>query len=146
LLGVGFTATIEMIHEFLERELRGRRQAIDRRMARTRPSRSRRTSHMIRKRTGSEQSASRRHAQRGAKTAKAVCERLGCSRIELDRWAVDGRMPPDGEIVLIGLPKNINARAWLPATVETAATLIDDWRAQDQARKTFKRRGLRLAQ
>jgi hypothetical protein len=43
-------------------------------------------------------------------------------------------MPPDGEIVLIGLPKKINARAWLPATVKTAATLIDDWRAQSAMR------------
>lgn len=79
----------------------------------------------------------------GAVTAKAVCARLECSLTELNHWASDGRLPADGEIVMAGLPKTVNARAWLPGTIEAAKQSIDDWRAQDQTRKTFKRHGLR---
>lgn len=80
----------------------------------------------------------------GAVTAKVVRERLQCSAVELDRWAADGRLPPDGEIVLAGLlPKTVHARAWLPATIAAAKAAIDDWRAQDRAKTLFKRRGLR---
>jgi hypothetical protein len=52
-------------------------------------------------------------------------------------------MPPDGEIVMIGLPKVVNARAWLPSTIEAARAMIEDWRIQDRTKKMFKRRGLR---
>jgi hypothetical protein len=94
-----------------------------------------------------EQSAisARRAAMRkgGALVAAKVCVFLGCSLTELNRWATDGRLPPDGEIVLIGLPKRVNARAWLPDTLARAKTLLNDWRAQAQAKKVFKRRGLR---
>lgn len=77
-------------------------------------------------------------------TASRVREQLGCTLSELNRWADDGRLPPDGEVVLHGsLPKTVAARAWLPATVETAKAKLEDWRAQDQAKKIFKRRGLR---
>jgi hypothetical protein len=62
---------------------------------------------------------------------------------ELNRWAADGRLPPDGEIVLTGLPKTVNARAWLPASIDCAMARLPDWRSQDQAKKAFKRRGLR---
>jgi len=79
----------------------------------------------------------------GAIVAAKVCAFLGCSLTELNRWATDGRLPPDGEIVLIGLPKKVNARAWLPETLARARTLLNDWRTQDQAKKVFKRRGLR---
>jgi hypothetical protein len=79
----------------------------------------------------------------GAVTAKVACERLGCSSTALNRWAADGRMPPDGEIVMIGLPKVVNARAWLPSTIEAARAMIEDWRIQDRTKKMFKRRGLR---
>ncbi len=79
----------------------------------------------------------------GALVAAKVCAFLGCSLTELNRWATDGRLPPDGEIVLSGLPKKVNARAWLPETLATAKTSLDDWRVQDQAKKIFKRRGLR---
>jgi hypothetical protein len=79
----------------------------------------------------------------GALVAAKVCAFLGCSLTELNRWAADGRLRPDGEIVLSGLPKKVNARAWLPETLATEKTSLDDWRTQDQAKKVFKRRGLR---
>jgi hypothetical protein len=79
----------------------------------------------------------------GALVAAKVCAFLGCSLTELNRWAADGRLRPDGEIVLTGLPKIVNARAWLPETLAGAKTSLDDWRVQDQAKKVFKRRGLR---
>lgn len=90
-------------------------------------------------------STARRKGMRkgGAVTAKAVCEILECSLTELDRWATDGRLSPNGEIVMFGLPKAVNARVWLPGTIETAKLMRDEWRTQDQARKIFKRRGLR---
>ncbi|MBO0710840.1 MAG: hypothetical protein J2P47_06115 [Acetobacteraceae bacterium] len=81
--------------------------------------------------------------KRGAILAGKVCEQLECSLTELNRWAADGRLPPDGEIVLFGLPKMVHARAWLPETIERAKAARDDWRAQDRAKKAFKRRGLR---
>lgn len=80
----------------------------------------------------------------GAMTAGKVREQLGCSLAELNRWAADGRLPPDGEVVLSGvLPRTVAARAWLPATVEAAKAALDDWRAQDRAREAYRRRGLR---
>ncbi len=79
----------------------------------------------------------------GALLTGKVCEALDCSKTELDRWATDGRLPPDGEIMLVGLPKKVNARAWLPGTVEAAKVRVEAWREQDRARKVFKRRGLR---
>lgn len=82
----------------------------------------------------------------GAVTAKAARERLGCSATELDRWSADGRLPPDGEIVMIGLPKIVNARAWLPATIDAAKTQVADWRTQDKIRRAAKRKPLRIAQ
>jgi hypothetical protein len=78
-----------------------------------------------------------------ALTSGKVCAALGCSLTELNRWAGDGRFPPDGEIFIAGLPKNVNARAWLPDTVAAAEARLDEWRAQDATAKTFKRRGLR---
>lgn len=85
--------------------------------------------------------AARRKGMRkgGALTAAAVCERLGCSRTELDRWAADGRLPPDGELFL-RLAKRVNARAWLPAKVEGAKAKIADWRAQDKVMAKLTRR------
>jgi len=79
----------------------------------------------------------------GALTVKVVCERLECTLTELNRWASDGRLPPDGETVMAGLPKTVTARVWLPETVEGAKLHLEEWRQQDQAKKHFKRRGLR---
>jgi hypothetical protein len=92
-----------------------------------------------------EAARARRRGMRKAKalTSGKVCAALGCSLTELNRWAGDGRFPPDGEIFIAGLPKNVNARAWLPDTVAAAEARLDEWRAQDATAKTFKRRGLR---
>lgn len=79
----------------------------------------------------------------GALVASKVCAFLNCSLTELNRWAADGRLPPDGEILLTNLPKMVNARAWLPETLENAKASLNDWREQDKTKKSFKRRGLR---
>ena len=79
-----------------------------------------------------------------AMTATKVREQLNCSRMELNRGAADGRLPPEREVVLYGVPsKMVAARAWLPGTVEAAKLALEDWRAQDRATKQFNRRGLR---
>jgi hypothetical protein len=92
-----------------------------------------------------EAAKARRTGMRKSKalTSGKVCTMLGCSLTELDRWAGDGRFPADGEIFITGLPKNVNARAWLPTTVEAAGVRIGEWRSQDATAKSFKRRGLR---
>ena len=92
-----------------------------------------------------EAAKARRKGMRKAKalTSGKVCATLGCSPTELNRWAGDGRFPADGEIFIAGLPKNVNARAWLPTTVEAARIRIGEWRSQDATAKSFKRRGLR---
>jgi len=79
----------------------------------------------------------------GALLMTKACALLKCTPAELNRWAVDGRLPPDGEIVLAGLARRVNARAWLPQTLERAQSCLEGWRAQDQTRKRFKRQGLR---
>jgi hypothetical protein len=79
----------------------------------------------------------------GALLATKTCEFLGCSRTELNRWAGTGQLPPDGEVVLSGLPRNVIARAWLPETLTRARMSLDAWRAQDQTQKVHRRRGLR---
>lgn len=78
----------------------------------------------------------------GALMAAKVCAALSCSRSELDRWAADGRLPPDGEIFVYGFRarKSINARAWLPTTVEAAKNRIAAWREQDSIAKIARRR------
>ncbi len=43
-----------------------------------------------------------------------------------------------------GFPKAVNAMASLPETLEKARAALENWRAQNQANKVFKRRGLRL--
>jgi hypothetical protein len=92
-----------------------------------------------------EAARARRKGMRKAKalTSGKVCATLGCSLTELNRWAGDGRFPPDGEIFIAGLPKKVNARAWLPTTVEAARTRIGGWPIQDATAKSFRRRGLR---
>lgn len=92
-----------------------------------------------------EASARRAGMRKGkAVTAKRACERLGCSLTELNRWAADGRLPPDGTVMLAGtLPKTVEARAWLPGTLDQAASAVASWREQDETRKAFKRRGLK---
>ncbi|MBO0756846.1 MAG: hypothetical protein J2P54_13380 [Bradyrhizobiaceae bacterium] len=92
-----------------------------------------------------EAAKARRKGMRKAKalTSGKVRAALNCTQTELNRWADDGRFPPDGEILIVGLPKKVNARAWLPNTVEAAKAQIDEWRSQDATAKAFKRRGLR---
>jgi hypothetical protein len=78
----------------------------------------------------------------GARLAGKVREALGCTLAELNRWASDGRLPPDGEIFLDGsvVGKAINARAWLPASIEAAKDRVAAWREQDKiaARQKLK--------
>ena len=65
--------------------------------------------------------------------AKAL---LGCSATELNRWADDGRLPPDGIRYYRLYDEGVNGRwgrAWLPETVRSAQAHIDDWRARDAA-------------
>ena len=79
----------------------------------------------------------------GALLAGKVCEILNCTRTELNRWANDGRMPADGAIHLC-MPRSLDARAWLPATVESAKAQINDWRKKDSIVKTARRRKPRI--
>jgi hypothetical protein len=85
---------------------------------------------------------SRRKGMReaGALLASRVCEMLQCTKTELDRWAKDGRLVPDGEIFLAHLPKGVNARAWLPTTVERSKQHISEWRNRDSIAKVARRR------
>ena len=82
----------------------------------------------------------------GALTASKVCIALECTLTELNRWAHDGRLSPDGELFIDGsaFGKSVNACAWLPATIEAAKAKLTGWREQDVIRKRFKRRGLAL--
>jgi len=81
---------------------------------------------------------------------------FSCSRDELIAWVKpDRRMP--GQVLAASspaciaaarwaassLPKNVNARAWLPTTVEAARIRIGEWRSQDATAKSYLRRGLR---
>jgi hypothetical protein len=68
----------------------------------------------------------------------AVRDALRCTATELDRWASDGRLPPDGERFYLGvgpLGGSRWGRAWLPATVEAAKESVSTWRAQDSSRR-----------
>jgi hypothetical protein len=76
-----------------------------------------------------------------------ACEALNCSLTELNRWAGDGRLMPDGQKFYCGvgpLGGSRWGRAWLPETIETAKLCIAEWRIQDATRKTAKRLGLRV--
>lgn len=74
-----------------------------------------------------------------------VVERLGCSITELNCWACDGRLSPDGKRwTSLGGGYHRWLRAWLPATIEAAVPRIEGWREQDRTRKRFARRGLRV--
>ena len=74
-----------------------------------------------------------------------VVDHLGCSITELNRWARDGRLSPDGKRwSLLGGSYHRWLRAWRPATVEAAVSQIEQWREQDKTRKRFARRGLRV--
>lgn len=78
-----------------------------------------------------------------AVVAGNVCDLPGCSRTELNRWAADGRLPPDGQMVLTRLPKKANVRVWFPQTINTAKASRDVWRAQDRAKTVVERPWLR---
>jgi hypothetical protein len=74
-----------------------------------------------------------------------VVDHLGCSITELNRWARDGRLSPDGKRwSLLGGSYHRWLRAWQPATIEAAVSQIEEWREQDKTRKRFARRGLRV--
>jgi len=74
-----------------------------------------------------------------------VVDRLGCSITELNLWARDGRLSPDGKrYTSLGGGYHRWLRAWLPATIEAAVSQIEGWREQDATRKRFARRGLRV--
>jgi hypothetical protein len=77
----------------------------------------------------------------GAMLAGRVREILGCTRTELDRWAEDERLAPDGLIHLygMGVRRSVNARAWLPATIAAAKGQIPFWRQQDIKAKMERR-------
>jgi hypothetical protein len=63
------------------------------------------------------QRARRKGMRKGsALMATKVREALSCTRAELDRWASDGRLPPNGEIFVHGggTRKSVNARALAP--------------------------------
>jgi hypothetical protein len=62
----------------------------------------------------------------------------GRQGMRLNRWANDGRMPADGAIHLC-MPRSLDARAWLPTTVESAKAQINDWRKKDSLVKTARR-------
>jgi hypothetical protein len=75
----------------------------------------------------------------------SVIEQLGCSLVELNRWASDGRLPADGKrSTLLGGGYTKWLRAWLPETIEGARPALASWREQDKIRKAFARRGPRL--
>jgi hypothetical protein len=75
----------------------------------------------------------------GALLASKVCETIGCTRTELNRWAEDGRLSPDGEIV-VRVGKAVPARAWLPATIQAAKDQVAAWRERDNISKIARRR------
>lgn len=78
----------------------------------------------------------------GAMLASRVCEILACTRTELDRWAKDGRLAPDGLIHLygMGVRKSVNARAWLPAAIDGAKEQVAEWRKLDAIAKMERHR------
>jgi hypothetical protein len=79
--------------------------------------------------------------KRSGLSPTAAREALGCTATELDRWAEDGRLPPDGERFYYGvgpLGGSKWGRAWLPETVHNAKANVDEWRARDIA-KTVRR-------
>jgi hypothetical protein len=65
---------------------------------------------------------------------------LRCSPTELDRWAEDGRLAPDGERHYHFSNAGIGGRwgrAWLPKTIENAKAHINEWLAQDEKRERW---------
>lgn len=83
---------------------------------------------------------------KSALISTGVRETLGCTLSELNRWASDGRLKPDGERwSSLGGSYHRWLRAWLPSTVAAAAPHVEAWREQDRVRRAFSRRGLREA-
>ncbi len=65
---------------------------------------------------------------------------LPCSATELDRWAEDGRLAPDGVRHYHFSNAGIGGRwgrAWLPKTIENAKARVNEWRAQDEKRERW---------
>lgn len=66
---------------------------------------------------------------------KAARELLDCSVSELNRWAEDGRLPPDGQRFYYGVgngAKKLWGRAWLFDSVADALSLVAEWRVRDE--------------
>ncbi|MGH8285021.1 MAG: hypothetical protein ACRETT_04565 [Steroidobacteraceae bacterium] len=76
----------------------------------------------------------------------SVRRRLNCTLAELNRWTASGRLPFFRQRLFYGLPKKTLGRTWLPGDVERAVNQVSSWRRQDDARKTYRRRGLRAAE
>ena len=72
----------------------------------------------------------------------AVREALGCTLAELNRWAADGRLPPDGE-KHFRIHRSTWGRAWLPERIAKAKLLVEAWRQQDITKASYARRGLK---
>jgi hypothetical protein len=88
---------------------------------------------------GAAAASARRKGMRknGALLTSKVCSALGCTTTELNRWANDGRMPPDGAIYL---PPHGDVRCWLPATIEVAQRHLTEWRKKDSIARIARRR------
>ena len=74
---------------------------------------------------------------RGSLSPTAVREILECTSAELDRWAGDGRLSPDGQRHYYGVGPLGGyrwGRAWKPETVSAAKKNVTGWRAQDVQR------------
>lgn len=80
--------------------------------------------------------------------AREVREELGCTSAELNMWAFDGRLPPDG-VKDFARPSElgwhvVSGRAWRPETIEAAKAKVERWRAEEEAALEEKARTGRL--
>jgi hypothetical protein len=85
----------------------------------------------------------RRSLGRAGLSPSRVREMLGCTRSELDRWASDWRLPPDGEKFYANISPRRWGRAWLAESIEAAKDSVGEWRKQDAVRRINRKRGLR---
>jgi hypothetical protein len=75
----------------------------------------------------------------GAMLTENVSDALSCSLTELNRWAADGRLEPDGALNL-QYHRGRLARCWLPAKIAIARDYVQAWREQDEIAKIARRR------
>lgn len=75
--------------------------------------------------------------------ASEVCEALGCSRTELERWSDDGRLPYAGwRHVYFYRPRW--EEAWLAEAVDRARPQLVAWRARDTSEREWQRKLTRM--